>query len=160
MVSSGDITLSKDRGINPRMSTCVRCGSDGTTLALIGDSDHLFDCRACGKKVLGKKRQRKCPGCGVKGSLAYDRRLGESEPIPMGLCQTCEDSDKELEEVVKEGGVYWKCADCDRSGALRAQSQLAQAVRKQLGVEAPNPAGCEFTKDDCPACGPNAVEQA
>lgn len=159
MASEPDITLSRDRGVNPCMTSCTRCGEYTQTLVLIGNSDHLFECNSCHQKALGKPGQFKCPGCGVEGSLSYIRRLDEHEKIPMGLCEKCEASDKEQEDVVKEGGIYWKCADCNSSGAIRASAPLAKAVREQLGVEAPKPAGCEFTKDDCPVCGPNAVGQ-
>lgn len=152
------ITLSKDRGVNPRMTICVRCGKDTPTLALLGDGDYLHVCRSCNKTVLGKKGSRKCPACGAH-ALSMERRLDEYEKIPMGLCDECEAKDKEMHDVVKRGGVYWKCADCGSSGAIRAEAPLAKVVREQSGIKIPNPVGVEFSKNDCPVCGPSPVEQ-
>jgi len=88
-----------------------------------------------------------------------DRRLDDYEKIPMGLCDKCEANDVAMKKVVEEGGIYWKCSDCGSGGAIRCGSGLAQAVREQSGIKAPDPVGAEFSKNDCPVCGPNPVEQ-
>ena len=153
------IPLSKDRGLNARLTTCTHCGKDGRELALIGSGDYLHDCRTCGAKVLGTKQMRKCPSCKEVGSLYVDRRLEDNEKLPMGLCEECENKSKEAEEIVKAGGIYWKCSDCGSSGAIRAESGMAKAVRAHTGVAPPKPTGIEFSKEEhCPVCGPDAQE--
>jgi len=108
--------------------------------------------------VLGTKGKWKCPSCGAD-ALTYKRRLDEQECIPAGLCEKCETEDREMKEAVAQGGVFWRCADCNSGGVIKAGVPLAEAVREQYGIGAPDPVGVEFTKNDCPVCGPNPVEK-
>lgn len=151
------ITLSPDRGVNPRMTRCEGCGQDTPVLALLGDADYLHICRSCDKKILGKKNMRKCPLCGAL-ALVADRRLDEYEKIPMGLCDACTAKNVEMGEVVKAGGVYWRCSDCGSTGAIRGEADLAKAVRERANIQAPDPVGVEFSKQDCPVCSPERIE--
>jgi hypothetical protein len=32
------------------------------------------------------------------------------------------------------------------------KNEFTERVRKQMEIEAPNPCGIEFSKNDCPAC--------
>jgi len=73
--------------------------------------------------------------------------------LPGGLCDAC----KEQIQIVKDGGVFFKCKDCGANGAIKKDAPLAKAVRKQMGIEAPEPCGVEFTKKDCPVCSVQEV---
>jgi len=90
-------------------------------------------------------------------------KLGElrsTEKIPLGPCEACETELQEHSDVVKLGGIFWKCDDCKGTGAIRHTAPLAQDVRKSVGVEPPDPCGVVFSKSDCPACGPYATVEA
>jgi hypothetical protein len=96
-----------------------------------------------------------CQQCGKEYGVAL---LGNNDSVPdyqtvyHGLCTDCEEEMKKFKDVVDAGGVYWKCADCKRRGVLLAQSDLAQDVRKTMGIQPPEPCGVEFSHDNCPAC--------
>ena len=71
-----------------------------------------------------------------------------------GLCDECIKMDKEMKEVVREGGVYWKCSKCNSSGALRATSDLSMLTRETSGIKAPESVGFDFEGKRCPVCDP------
>lgn len=147
------IRLDPDRGVNPRMTTCAQCGADTNDIALLGNNDHELKCGYCQAKVLGTAKQRKCPRC-KQQALQHVRRLDDFEKIPLGLCPACTEKRKKTEEVVRQGGVFWRCAVCGSEGAIRAGHPLAEAVRKQLNIAPPHSAGVTFHKDSCPVCNP------
>lgn len=147
------IRLDPDRGINPRMTTCSQCGADTNELALLGNNDHVLECDHCRTKVLGTVKQKKCPRCKTY-ALRHVRRLDDFEKIPMGLCPPCDDKRKKSEEMVRQGGILWRCDACGAQGAIRAGHPLAEEVRKKLNIAPPHTAGVTFHKDSCPVCTP------
>lgn len=142
------LTLHKEKGVNPRMTTCRQCGKD-VGLVLLGVQDFCTTCPRCDVKLIGGG---KCPHCNEYGT---DRKpIGEHEKIPIEICNDCKKKNEECDEVVKSGGIYWRCVDCGSAGALKACSELAQAVREKLNILAPDPCGIEFSKEcNCPVCG-------
>lgn len=184
-MSEKSIPLHPEKGLNPRLTYCPRCHADGQELILVGANDGVYECLACGQTVIG--RSDHCPACPSRWHARRLRTLEEGERLPGSLCATCEKETQEHAALVEAGGVYWKCADCTRSGVIRS-SPFAQAVRASqqkasVGLAAnfyteavhdkaaPSPAkparnvlvggpkvyapvGVEFTKADCPACGP------
>lgn len=69
-----------------------------------------------------------------------------------------DEDQKKVEKIISEGGIYWRCADCGMHGVIKAEFKLAKLVRKASGI-ATGPCGYEFTKEDCPKCGPNPVRK-
>lgn len=148
-----NIKLDKDKGVNPRLGMCPQCGKDNGEILLLGDRGFKDTCHHCGMVHYGGASDGKCRKCGSRINKATDRkRLEDSEKIPGSLCVTCREQRDELKKIVEAGGVFWRCMDCGSSGVIK-KSEYADAVRKQLGIEAPKPCGVEFGKDDCPACG-------
>lgn len=151
------IILDKERGVNPHMTVCPRCGKDGPEIMLLGNSDYLHECSSCGASIVHRKVCSRCPKCSSR-DVKRIRRIGENERISGSLCDECSAKDKECEAAVKEGGVFWRCKDCGSAGALRKDSELAKKVRESAGIKPPDLVGIEFSKEEgCPVCGPNAV---
>jgi hypothetical protein len=71
------------------------------------------------------------------------------EPVPEGklpateYCDSCKDELTEWYEIVKKGGVLFKCAECRAEGVIRP-CDYAKMIRAELGVKAPDPCGVEF----------------
>lgn len=153
-----DITLHPELGLNPRLTTCTRCGADSSSIALLGIRNSMYTCETCGcHTVETKPTAARCHVPGCRGRLHYERDLHAGEKLPMGLCDKCEGEDKAFADEVAAGGVYWRCVkEPNHHGVLRAGSSLASAVRKSSGI-ATGPVGVEFTGDDCPACHPELV---
>lgn len=144
------IRLHKDKGVNPYLTYCPRCGGDGPDLLLIGAHDRVYKCQGCGMTHFGgRPKGGLCQECG--GSVAFERKLEDREKLPGNLCAACEKEIEEHKKVVEAGGIYFKCADCKIEGVIK-QNEFTERVRKQIGIEVPKPCGVEFTKADCPKC--------
>ena len=151
------IRLHKTDGANPRLTICQQCGED-VGLALIGALDWKSKCQKCGLiHYGGYPKDHRCPVQGCGGSMFRDGKIEEHEKLPGGICDKCEKLNKQTKQMVEEGGIYFKRADCGSAGAIRVGHPLSKAVRKKHGLEAPAPCGVEFTKDDCPSCSDTAV---
>lgn len=148
---NGNIELHPEKGVNPRITVCCQCGED-IGLVLLGRHEHKDICNKCGLVYYGgKPLGGECPRCHTYGW--HREPIEEHEKIPEGLCEKCQESQRELDKVVAEGGIYWRCDDCNATGAIRASSPLAKQVREQLGIEAPKPCGVQFSKaKGCPVC--------
>ena len=147
------ITLSKKHGVNPILTYCPRCGGEGRDLLLVGKATE-YECKNCKGIIIGI-RPKICPYC--KNSLGFTD-LGEfdgsGKRLPGGLCETCEEELKQYKKIVEEGGIYWKCADCESEGVIK-KNEFTERVREHAGIEPPNPVGIEFTEEECPICSKN-----
>jgi rubrerythrin len=120
---------------------------------LIGTSEGVYKCSLCGMTHFGYPRRGVCQAKGCHANVTKERTLEDNEKLP--ATQFCDDCKKEVAEhaeVVKGGGIYWKCKDCNSEGVIRAESELAIKVRKQAGIEPPDPVGFEWDKTWCPKC--------
>jgi hypothetical protein len=144
----GGLPLHREKGVNPHMTYCPRCRGDGPELILLGAHDRVYKCNNsdCGMLHIGKPPGGVCQEC--KTSVFFERNIEDHERLPGGLCDNCVAQVK----MVQEGGVFFKCADCNAIGSIKADHPLSIQVRKQLNVEAPKPCGVAFTKNDCPVC--------
>ncbi len=154
---SRDITLSKKYGMNPALTLCPRCKKNTTGVILPGAAS-LFECSQ-GHKIVGR-REGKCTLCGDPSEnwRLLERGIEASKHPIVGteLCDGCKAELAEYEEIVRSGGVYWRCKDCGSSGVIKPNSTFCQMVRNQAGIQAPDPIGVEFSKEhDCPVCGPD-----
>ena len=49
-------------------------------------------------------------------------------------------------EELKRGGVFFRCKECSRTGMIKGGTQIAEIVREESDIAAPEPCGIEF---DC-----------
>lgn len=149
---SGSIPISRKHGLRPVIATCPRCHKKTNDIVLVGDGK-VFTCRQCKQMMLAYHRPSECSSCGSKSLVRtpYDEEL----PVLGSLCDDCTKEAAEHAEVVRQGGVYWRCVDCGRHGAIKP-SDFAELVREKCKIATPNPCGVEFTKTgnpSCPVCG-------
>ena len=160
------LRLDKEKGVNPRLTFCAQCGEDAEELILLGSQKHKYTCPDCNAVHFGrpdtdpsKKNLRCCQKCGFGfGSNWAKDEIEEWEKLPASQpCKKCRDIAEEVNDVVKEGGVFWRCKSCGSNGAIRAESDFAKLVREKMEILAPEPVGVEFDKEDCPVCSDNAL---
>lgn len=150
MPSDDSIQLHPEKGVNPHLMVCPRCGKDNGAIALLGVANGIYTCKSCGLRHVGfagspKGGCQECHGHDFKRTELYDY-----DKVPGGLCAECEAKQKECDEVVRAGGIYFKCTGCGSEGAIKADSKTAKAVREKSGIKAPDPVGLECT--ECPVC--------
>ena len=146
------IQLHPEKGLNPHLTICPQCGKDGPELLLLGAVDKVYKCTTCNMTFIGKPQGGRCPKCCVQ--VFFDRNIEEGERLPGGLCDDCLELNEQVEKIVKEGGIHWKCKKCGSAGAIKAEAPLAKAVREQLNIPPPDPCGVAFTEAECPVCSP------
>lgn len=135
--------LSQKHGVAPVLTVCPVCGKDTNELQLLGASaDKVM--RKLYEATDGKMGSRE----GYTGSST--QKTIASEP-----CDECKARQKDADDEVKRGGVYWKCTRCGSTGAIKAEHELSKAVRKQMNIEAPDPCGVDLT-GQCPVCDQQA----
>jgi hypothetical protein len=148
-MAKGDILLHKEKGLNPRLTYCVRCGGKGRDLILVGARDKVITCPSCGINAIGFTHSQRCPSCKEKLTGGKSRILEDNERLPGGLCQVCEDEVKAMEAEIKSGGVYVKCK-CGMQGIIKADHPLAKNVRDHFNLHNGEPCGTEI--ETCPKC--------
>ena len=55
--------LHKEKGLNPRLTFCPRCGGDGPDLMLVGAEDGKYECGRCHLVSYGRQPRGHCPKC-------------------------------------------------------------------------------------------------
>lgn len=142
--------LHPEKGLNPHLTTCPRCGGEGQEILLLGKHNKIYKCPSCGQTHIGRPKKGNCQKCGTV--VEFEREIGESERLPGGFCDACKEEIEKFKKVIAEGGIHWKCEECRREGVITHDAPLAAAVRKKLGIFAPDPCGITFTKEECPVC--------
>lgn len=143
---NGTIPLHKDRGLDPHLTYCQRCGGDVEELT-IGEVKEITLPDGRKTYVNRGKVHKVCKKLGYSPYECTIRNIEDHERLPAS--QPCNKCQKELEtfdNIVKEGGVYFKCTEWGSTGVIKADTEFAKAVRKTSKVEAPDPIGIEFTK--------------
>jgi NMD protein affecting ribosome stability and mRNA decay len=149
---SGSITLHPEKGVNPRLCFCPRCGEEANELVLLGAKDKVDTCTGCGLVHYGGVAfGGACGRC--RGRSFKSRKLEDTERVPASkLCDKCDAEMLGFKAEVERGGVYFRCTACHAEGVVKAESALAVNVRREAGVEAPAPVGVEFDATTCPQC--------
>lgn len=131
------IPLDAGKGLDPHMISCTRCGEQyGLTIgALRQATDSNGVTHYCQKGETSRHPHR-----GVTNWTP----VKEGTVIPSGLCTACTEELKRFEQEVANGGIFFKCRCCTTTGVIKGHSPLAQTVRKQMNIHAPEPCGVEF----------------
>jgi DNA-directed RNA polymerase subunit RPC12/RpoP len=160
-VSDRSIPLSQKRGVNPHLTFCPRCHGEANELVLTG-SHHQHKCNGtCDTTYFGLPKNRagqttrECqrPGCFGhlvdQGEIPSETKLPASQP-----CDACKAEIKTFDAEIERGGIPIRCKDCGMRGVIKAEHELAKKVRAQNDGKV---MGLEFSKTDCPKCGPQEV---
>jgi len=153
---SRSIPLHKDRGIDPHLTFCLRCGGDANELTLgelrkaeLPNGQWVYANRGETTKLAKDLEEQGVINHGYRYNLPW-KEVPEHEKVPAS--EPCDDCQKELKEhkaIVADGGVYVTCKECGMTGVLRPGVPLAVRVREHSGIAAPDPVGYEH--DGCGA---------
>lgn len=145
-----DITLHPTEGVNPRITCCVKCGEE-IGIALLGIKDQVITCADCGTQNIGASYGEKCGVCKERLSQFKDkkRKIEQNEKIPGGLCDSCREEKERHEELVRLGGIFWRCQSCNSCGVIK-RSAYSLEIKKNLGFKENGLCGVIFDESDCP----------
>ncbi len=145
------IPLDPEKGLDPHLTYCPRCGGEANEL------------------TIGAVRKAKLPN----GQWVYASRnrlhevrkelekqygylnlkwepLDEYEKVPASdVCDKCKEELATFDDVIKSGGVYFKCKECGATGVIKyndGTKEFCDAVRKTAGVPFGRPVGVELEK--------------
>jgi hypothetical protein len=61
----GDVIyLHTEKGVNPHLTFCRRCGDTGPEIMMLGNRDSVTTCPACKTANYGSRPSEKCGSCG------------------------------------------------------------------------------------------------
>ena len=147
-----NINLDKNGDINAAMACCPRCGETNGEILLLGNKNYKAHCNGCNTEIYGvTQRARKCSNC-KESKLTNHTKIDPYDVIPTNLCDQCINELKILEDEIANGGIYWKCIDCNSHGIIKANSDIAKDVRKKLNIKKPHPCVLEITANECSNC--------
>lgn len=142
-----NIPLTKDGGLDPRLTYCRRCGCEANEI-IIGDNRLLKNEQANQTVLAPRNRIRQIAKDMGWAAGSYSVEKVPDGPLPATeFCDSCKKETAEFEEVVKAGGVYWRCTECTLSGVIR-KSDFATHIRELSKVAAPEPTGVDFATCD------------
>lgn len=166
------IPISRDGGLEPHLTYCPRCGGETPELTIgvaywltwEGPISNEYGFNR-GQKIGVYNRGRRSPLLKTMGLEHVPNWLGRvhverHEKLPASEpCDECKAEIEEHKQIVKDGGVYFKCAECGRDGVIK-DSPFARRVR-EISVDVGRsknvhkPCGIQFVK-----CTEHAVEEA
>lgn len=149
MPKEPSIRLHPEKGLAPHLTACPNCGKEGNEIVLLGIKNYKVTCNNCGLVGYGGFDGGKCPKC-QSHDISKRQELEDYDRVPL-VCEACTKLQEQCDELVKNGGIYWKCSKCHSSGAIAPKAELSIAVRKHMNVPT-GPCGVTLTEKECPAC--------
>lgn len=148
-MSDDQIPIDPKRGLDPRLCYCTRCGNDTGSLSVgdvrkaeLDNGQVVYASRGKGQKNVSAQLKRQ----GYIKRLSW-QRLDDNEKVPdTGFCESCRKELEEWAELVKEGGVYFRCGECKANGVIHPHTEVSETIRKHMGIEPPKPCGVEFQR--------------
>lgn len=136
-------------GLNTRELVCPRCGTSTGSVHL-GAHKFAGICNVC--KIFNVGLPATMSACGNCGSLDIRPSvIPPSTKLPK-LCDGCLVEISAASDVVREGGVMWRCDDCGKTGTAKAGHPIALAARAKSRILAPDPCLALLSKKTCPVC--------
>ncbi len=138
------IPLHPERGLDPHLTFCTRCGGDTNELTI----GVVFKAEtADGKKLYANRGQTYKLEKKLNIPLHLEwTEVGEREKVPAaGYCDTCTKDLKAQQEMVKAGGIYFRCITCGLNGSLK-KNEYTDRIRAHLKIYAPDPCVLQFDK--------------
>ncbi len=148
----GDIPLHPTRGLDPHLTTCPLCGGDhedlvvGHTLRAIirKYGDPSFETTSYYTKGHRRAFELQIQNQDRSLYVAKSHELEDGEKVVSSEpCRKCSEELKTQLDLVKAGGVFFRCDECKREGVIKA-SAYTHAVREKAGILPPEPVGVQF----------------
>jgi hypothetical protein len=118
------VIINESDGSSKHPTFCRRCGKVVRRVVALSRRSLVVQCPNCQAFVYGAEVTSKC-GCGATLIEVLGRHVLEGERIPNPeLCTACELLTKQEEDVVAEGGAFYRCSECKRSGVMVVESGL------------------------------------
>ena len=145
------IPLHKTRGIDPHLFKCPKCGKHTNEIGIgattvvheIGDPSTVIGIYNTGERVSFLKHNPKAANYPTRD--AYDGEVFTSNT----LCDDCTaEYNSTVADVMKAGGIHWRCKECGRIGLILGDSPIAIETRLRHKVVPPKPIGIEFDRCD------------
>ena len=133
------IPIATDGSLEPHICICVNCGNDTGELSI----GVLYKADYKNKVVYADRNSRGRTNKQVGYNLEWIH-VKENEKVATGFCEECQDNLDAMADMVRAGGVFFKCEECQQEGAIQARHPLSAEVRKQLGIAAPDPCGIKY----------------
>lgn len=133
-----NIPLHPERGIDPHLCFCPRCGGESNSLAV----GHILKAEHEGQTYYANRGQTRKVSQQLGATLHWEQ-VEEGERIPGAVCDACEKELAMQKQVVNEGGIYFQCKECGQRGVIRA-CNFTEKVREHMKIAAPEPCGVEF----------------
>lgn len=151
------IPLHPDRALDPHLCYCPRCGGESNSLTIGHLKKALISRTPDGKPVSGEKQYvyanrgkttQTAREMEKKGwTIGMWEEVEEHEKVPGDICDDCCSELAEWDQIIKNGGIYWRCKSCEKQGVIKPSAPICKAVREEAGIEKPDPIGIEF--DTC-----------
>ena len=142
MMPSGQIPIHPTKGLDPRLTYCRRCKCK-TNERIVGDNRLMT--ATDGQTAIAPKGQT----TQIAKKLGWTPGSYTVKEVPPGrlpateLCDSCNEELAQFDEIVKAGGVHWRCLDCGLSGTI-GKSDYADMLRDYMEIKPPVPCGVEF----------------
>ena len=144
---------------NLRAIVCPLCARPyGMALLDLEGGPKKATCPTCKTVFSGFTNERdivtsECLVCGASLFAAEVEDLGDEEKVNIP-CLRCLTTLLKYEEVIAEGGVFWRCSACGSFGAFPKDDPRAKAARLRVGIKFPEPCVIHFQAKDkaCPRC--------
>ena len=130
---------------------CPYCKNDMPEVVYVRDNKHKHKCLHCGYSfLLSIEKGASRPMC-LSVNIEYKGVVGVDDKVPsFSICDNCHQI--KFRDLVRSGGIYWKCGDCGGKGAYSPMHPLAAEIREEAGVMPPREVGIDFTIENCPLC--------
>lgn len=143
---SGSIPISKDGGLEPHLCFCPQCGGDTGEMTIGVVYEALL---TNGSKAYYNRGDRRSVTKNLPAGIYIEstRHVEDGEKLPSSApCAACQNVNAEMDQVVADGGVHFRCTQCGSIGVIK-DSPFAKSIRERAKVKAPDPVGVEFA--DC-----------
>lgn len=147
-----DITLHKEKGLNVHLTFCQRCGGETNELAFCGNRNWTGICPIHGYVCMGPRTAKRgyCPHKGCDKQLDGVHELADRERVAGTLCDTCRELLEKVNKVLADGGVRFRCRQCQTEGVIARNEDNAATIDE---IKGKGFGGVEI--DNCPGCNKN-----
>lgn len=119
-------------GKNKHNCFCPRCGSLTGKIVHFGPKEAVTTCPNCGTINYAAKPNNTCGKCFRLMAGGSVRILKKKEKIPdQNVCSSCAQDIRDEQIIVRNGGLFFRCQECGKTGIILPESGLK--IREEIG---------------------------